>query len=137
MSHNLLNLTGSTEQDILDLIELANSFKSGDLNEYRHENLFPDKKVASFFSEPSTRTKLSFEIAAYNLGAKFLDFNIENSSIQKGEITYMLSHSNRGICCRHRCYIKNCIRQSNCVNIAGQVLVNNKLQRHICLFTSR
>jgi aspartate carbamoyltransferase catalytic subunit len=85
MSHNLLNLTGSTEQDILDLIELANSFKSGDLNEYRHENLFPDKKVASFFSEPSTRTKLSFEIAAYNLGAKFLDFNIENSSIQKGE----------------------------------------------------
>ena len=85
MSHNLLNLTGSTEQDILELIELANSFKSGDLNEYRLENLFPDKKVASFFSEPSTRTKLSFEIAAYNLGAKFLDFNIENSSIQKGE----------------------------------------------------
>ena len=31
MSHNLLNLTGSTEQDILELIELANSFKSGDL----------------------------------------------------------------------------------------------------------
>ncbi|MDB4094994.1 aspartate carbamoyltransferase catalytic subunit, partial [Gammaproteobacteria bacterium] len=85
MSHNLLNLTGSTEQDILELIELANSFKSGDLHEYRHENLFPDKKVASIFSEPSTRTKLSFEIAACNLGAKFLDFNIENSSIQKGE----------------------------------------------------
>ena len=63
MSHNLLNLTGSTEQDILELIELANSFKSGDLHEYRHENLFPDKKVASIFSEPSTRTKLSFEIA--------------------------------------------------------------------------
>ena len=85
MSHNLLNLTGSTEQDILELIELANSFKSGDLHEYRHENLFPDKKAASIFSEPSTRTKLSFEIAACNLGAKFLDFNIENSSIQKGE----------------------------------------------------
>ena len=46
---------------------------------------FPDKKVASIFSEPSTRTKLSFEIAACNLGAKFIDFNIENSSIQKGE----------------------------------------------------
>ena len=85
MSHNLLNLTGSTEQDILELIELANSFKSGDLHEYRHENLFPDKKVASIFCEPSTRTKLSFEIAACNLGAKFIDFNIANSSIQKGE----------------------------------------------------
>ncbi|MDB0028953.1 aspartate carbamoyltransferase catalytic subunit [bacterium] len=85
MSQNLLNLFHLKEQDILELIELANNFKSEDLIEYRHENLFPDKKVASIFCEPSTRTKLSFEIAACNLGAKFIDFNIENSSIQKGE----------------------------------------------------
>ena len=85
MSQNLLNLAHLKEQDILKLIELANNFKSEDLIEYRHENLFPDKKVASIFCEPSTRTKLSFEIAACNLGAKFIDFNIENSSIQKGE----------------------------------------------------
>ena len=85
MSRNLLNLSHLKEQDILELIELANNFKSEDLIEYRHENLFPDKKVASIFCEPSTRTKLSFEIAACNLGAKFIDFNIENSSIQKGE----------------------------------------------------
>lgn len=85
MSQNLLNLSHLKEQDILELIELANNFKSEGLIEYRHENLFPDKKVASIFCEPSTRTKLSFEIAACNLGAKFVDFNIENSSIQKGE----------------------------------------------------
>ena len=85
MSQNLLNLAHLKEQDILELIKLANNFKSEDLIEYRHENLFPDKKVASIFCEPSTRTKLSFEIAACNLGAKFIDFNIENSSIQKGE----------------------------------------------------
>ena len=85
MSQNLLNPSHLKEQDILELIELANNFKSEDLIEYRHENLFPDKKVASIFCEPSTRTKLSFEIAACNLGAKFIDFNIANSSIQKGE----------------------------------------------------
>ena len=85
MSQNLLNLAHLKEQDILELMKLANNFKSEDLIEYRHENLFPDKKVASIFCEPSTRTKLSFEIAACNLGAKFIDFNIENSSIQKGE----------------------------------------------------
>ena len=85
MSQNLLNLADLSEQDIQDLIELANNFKSEDLLEYRHENLFPDKKVASIFCEPSTRTKLSFEIASCNLGAKFIDFNVENSSIQKGE----------------------------------------------------
>ena len=85
MSQNLLNLADLSKQDIQELIELANNFKSEDLLEYRHENLFPDKKVASIFCEPSTRTKLSFEIASCNLGAKFIDFNVENSSIQKGE----------------------------------------------------
>ena len=85
MTQNLLNLNHLTAQDIQELIELANKFKSDDLIQYRHENLFPDKKVASIFCEPSTRTKLSFEIAACNLGAKFIDFNIENSSIKKGE----------------------------------------------------
>ena len=85
MSHNLLNLADFTEKDILELIDLANNFQTNDPVGYRHENLFPDKKVASIFCEPSTRTKLSFEIAAHNLGAKYLDFNLANSSIQKGE----------------------------------------------------
>ena len=47
--------------------------------------MFPDKKIASIFCEPSTRTKLSFEIAAHNLGAKFIDFDLSNSSMNKGE----------------------------------------------------
>ena len=52
---------------------------------YRHENLFPDKKIVSMFCEPSTRTKLSFEVAAHNLGATFIDFDLNNSSMEKGE----------------------------------------------------
>ena len=72
-------------KDIYDLIELANNFKSEDSLDYRNENLFPDKKIASIFCEPSTRTKLSFEIAAHNLGAKFIDFDLSNSSMNKGE----------------------------------------------------
>ena len=85
MSQNLLNLADFTEKDILELIDLANNFQTDDPTGYRHENIFPDKKVASIFCEPSTRTKLSFEIATHNLGAKYLDFNLANSSIQKGE----------------------------------------------------
>ena len=85
MSQNLLNLADFTEKDILELIDLANNFQTDDPIGYRHENIFPDKKVASIFCEPSTRTKLSFEIATHNLGAKYLDFNLANSSIQKGE----------------------------------------------------
>ena len=85
MSQNLLNLADFTEKDILELIDLANNFQTNDPVGYRHENIFPDKKVASIFCEPSTRTKLSFEIATHNLGAKYLDFNLANSSMQKGE----------------------------------------------------
>ena len=85
MSQNLLNLADFTEKDILELIDLANNFQTDDPTGYRHENIFPDKKVASIFFEPSTRTKLSFEIATHNLGAKYLDFNLANSSMQKGE----------------------------------------------------
>ena len=85
MSRNLINLADLTKKDILDLIELANNFKSENLLDYRNENLFPDKKIVSIFCEPSTRTKLSFEIAAHNLGAKFIDFDLSNSSLNKGE----------------------------------------------------
>ena len=85
MSKNLINFTDLRKKDIFDLIELANNFKSEDSLDYRSENLFPDKKIVSIFCEPSTRTKLSFEIAAHNLGAKFIDFDLSNSSIQKGE----------------------------------------------------
>ncbi len=85
MSRNLINLADLTKKDILDLIELANNFKSENLLDYRNENLFPDKKIVSIFCEPSTRTKLSFEIAAHNLGAKFIDFDLSNSSMNKGE----------------------------------------------------
>ena len=85
MFRNLINFSDLTRKDIFDLIQLANNFKSEDSVDYRNENLFPDKKIASIFCEPSTRTKLSFEIAAHNLGAKFIDFDLSNSSMNKGE----------------------------------------------------
>ena len=85
MPKNLINFTDLSKKDIFDLIELANNFKSEDSLDYRSENLFPDKKIVSIFCEPSTRTKLSFEIAAHNLGAKFIDFDLSNSSMNKGE----------------------------------------------------
>ena len=85
MSRNLINFSDLSKKDIFDLIELANNFKSEDSLDYRNENLFPDKKIVSMFCEPSTRTKVSFEIAAHNLGAKFIDFDLSNSSMNKGE----------------------------------------------------
>ena len=84
MSKNLINFSDLTKKDIYDLIELANNFKSEDSLDYRNENLFPDKKIASIFCEPSTRTKL-LKLQPHNLGAKFIDFDLSNSSMNKGE----------------------------------------------------
>ena len=84
MSNNLLSISDLTKKETLDLIEFASNFKNED-GSFRKEDLFPDKTVANIFCEPSTRTKSSFEIAARNLGCSVIDFDVANSSIEKGE----------------------------------------------------
>ena len=84
MAKNLLSIQDLSKNEILDLIEFSGNFIDDEGN-FRKEDLFPDKTVANVFCEPSTRTKSSFAIAAGNLGCSVLDFNIDNSSIQKGE----------------------------------------------------
>ena len=84
MAKNLLSIQDLSKNEILDLITFSNNFIDNEGN-FRKEDLFPDKTVANVFCEPSTRTKSSFAIAAGNLGCSVLDFNIDNSSIQKGE----------------------------------------------------
>ena len=87
MAKNLLSINDLTKKEILDLINFSNNFIDEEGN-FRKEDLFPDKTVANVFCEPSTRTKMSFAVAAGNLGCNVLDFNIDSSSIQKGESIY-------------------------------------------------
>ena len=70
MAKNLLSINDLTKDEILELINFSNSFIDDEGN-FRKENLFPDKIVANVFFEPSTRTKMSFAVAAGNLGCKF------------------------------------------------------------------
>ncbi len=87
MVKNLLSINDLTKKEILDLINFSNNFIDEEGN-FRKEVLFPDKTVANIFCEPSTRTKMSFAVAAGNLGCNILDFNIDSSSVQKGESIY-------------------------------------------------
>ena len=87
MAKNLLSINDLSKKEILDLIEFANNFINEE-GDFRRESLFPDKTIANVFCEPSTRTKSSFAIAAKNLGCSVIDFNIESSSVQKGESIY-------------------------------------------------
>lgn len=65
------------------LLSLSSKFKNRD----SESNLFTYKRpiIATSFLENSTRTKHSFAIAIQKLGAMYIDFNAETSSLKKGE----------------------------------------------------
>lgn len=66
--------------DVFYLIEQANKFKNGFIKHYNFE-----KTIALVFLEPSTRTSISFEVAAKKLKINTINFNSSNSSLKKGE----------------------------------------------------
>ncbi len=64
-------------------MDLASDMKS---NPGKYAHVCDDKRIATLFYEPSTRTRLSFEAAMMNLGGKVLGFSsADNSSAAKGE----------------------------------------------------
>src|SRR5690625_2410786 len=69
-------------EDIFAVLETA--------EKYRREGYKVDKQLfaANLFFEPSTRTKMSFQVAQRKLGMEVLDFHAEVSSVQKGESLY-------------------------------------------------
>ena len=81
---NLIDISALDKQEISKLLKLATQFKT-DQNNFIHDDIYPDKTVGSLFFEPSTRTKLSFQVATKNLGARFIDIHYSETSLQKGE----------------------------------------------------
>ena len=77
--------------DILDLTveeldELINTALDIIANPQKYAHVCDGKKLATLFFEPSTRTRLSFEAAMYELGGNVLGFSAaNNSSAPKGE----------------------------------------------------
>jgi len=74
----ILSSTDLTTEDIENIIHLSSRFKEG----YK-ENL--RGYVLLLFFEPSTRTRLSFEMASRNLGLNVSNMTSKLSSIEKGE----------------------------------------------------
>ena len=81
---HLTTLKELTKDEIVELLDLADNFIDSE-GSIRRDPLFPYKKVVNIFCEPSTRTKISFEVAASNLGCQVIDFDISSSSLEKGE----------------------------------------------------
>lgn len=72
-----------TTEEIDEMIDTANDIIS---NPEKYAEKCKRKKLATLFFEPSTRTRLSFEAAMYELGGNVLGFSeAQSSSAAKGE----------------------------------------------------
>ena len=80
---SLISITDFTVEELQELIDTANDIIA-DPAKYRE--ICRGKKLATLFFEPSTRTRLSFEAAMYELGGNVLGFSeAMSSSAAKGE----------------------------------------------------
>ncbi len=83
MLKHLIDIVDLSESELDELIEIACDIikRPAEYSEKCH-----GKKLATLFFEPSTRTRLSFEAAMYELGGQVLGFSAaQNSSAAKGE----------------------------------------------------
>lgn len=77
---DLLGLEGLSASEIETILDLAAAFKSA-----APSDRLEGRTVAFVFTEASTRTRSSFEMAAKRLGADVLSFSPVGSSLSKGE----------------------------------------------------
>lgn len=80
---SLINISELTVEELDSLIATANNIIE---NPKKYSEKCRGKKLATLFFEPSTRTRLSFEAAMYELGGNVLGFSeSQSSSAAKGE----------------------------------------------------
>lgn len=80
---SLIDILELTTDEIDSLLEVANDIIA---NPQKYSEKCHGKKLATLFFEPSTRTRLSFEAAMYELGGNVLGFSeAQSSSSAKGE----------------------------------------------------
>lgn len=82
---HLLTIEGLKRQQIIDILDTAESFISVGDQQVRKVPLLRGKTVVNLFFEASTRTLTTFELAAKRLSADVLKVNVSTSSAVKGE----------------------------------------------------
>ena len=84
-SKHLLGLEGVSKEDIELILETAAFFREILERPIPKVPTLRGKTVANLFFEPSTRTRISFELAEKRLSADVVNFSTTTSSVQKGE----------------------------------------------------
>ncbi len=82
---DLLDVTQLSKEDVKHILELAGSFQEVNKRPIKKVPTLKGKSIILFFSEDSTRTKTSFDVAGKRLSADTFALGKSGSSITKGE----------------------------------------------------
>ena len=82
---HLLDIESLSADDIVTVLDTAKAFKAVGERAIKKVPALRGKTVVNLFVEPSTRTRISFELAAQRLTADIINFTAEASSLKKGE----------------------------------------------------
>jgi len=82
---DLVSLASLSADEIVHILETAESFKEVSGREIKKVPALRGKTVVNLFFEPSTRTRTSFELAAKRLSADAINVSAGGSSLSKSE----------------------------------------------------
>src|SRR5258705_11334123 len=82
---HLLDIQSLSADEIVTVLDTAKAFKAVGERAIKKVPALRGKTVVNLFIEPSTRTRISFELAAIRLSADVINFSVEASSLKKGE----------------------------------------------------
>lgn len=82
---HLLDIESLSADEINAVLDTARQFKAVGERAIKKVPALRGKTVVNLFVEPSTRTRISFELAAVRLSADVINFSAEASSLKKGE----------------------------------------------------
>ena len=82
---DVLGLEDLSAEEILGALDMADRFRAVFERPVRKVPIMRGKTVVNLFHEPSTRTRISFELAEKRLSMDIVNFSSSTSSLRKGE----------------------------------------------------
>ena len=85
MNKHLLSMNDLTADEVVRILDTAESFREVGTRVIKKVPALRGRTVVNLFYENSTRTRISFELAAKRLSADVINFSTGGSSVAKGE----------------------------------------------------
>src|SRR5947209_8727753 len=85
MMKHLLSMNDLSRDDVVRILDTAESFREVGTRVIKKVPALRGRTVVNLFYENSTRTRISFELAAKRLSADVINFSTGGSSVSKGE----------------------------------------------------